>query len=151
MDIIWGDYHMKRIICFAITLVIIIIALTFCCRYKSFQENIPIEQPNTKWISENKQVTFWVDENGHVTGTIDNGDDKISVEIGMGITTTDIGIYLLENVKPLEDGSGSIVTGPIIEFWQGDFDHYDHFTATVYRTTYFHVGDEIAFYRVDGL
>ena len=139
---------MKRIICFTITLVIILITLTGCWWYKSFQKNIPIEQPNTKWISENKQVTFWVDENGHVTGIIENGDDIISVEFGMGITT-DILIYFLENVKPNEDGSGDIVTGPILEHWSTEYDHYDHFTVTVERTTYFHVGDKITFYRVD--
>lgn len=149
MDIIWGDYLMKRILCFMIIPVIISMSLSGCWWYKSFQKNIPIEQPNTKWISENKQVTFWVDENGHVTGIIENGDDKISVYFGMGVSDI-IDIYLLENVKPNEDGSGDIVTGPILEYWIADYAHYDHFTATVERTTYFHVGEKITFYRVDG-
>ena len=131
---------MKRFFCFMITLVIIIVLLSGC---KGFRKNSPSGQPSTKWISEDGQMFFIVDENGDAFGEMLIDNETIDIYVGMGMDTTDI------DITHLESKIGNSVTEISFEHWIGDFDFNDHFTATVKRTTYFHVGDKITFYRVD--
>lgn len=139
---------MKRIFCFIFALILIVLSLSGCRFYKSYFGNRPCDQKNTKWISEDGRISFWSDETG--SGVIENGDETIEIHVGIG-PATEIDIYPLENVVPYDEeiGTGFKVTGEAIEHWVGDFKYKDHFTATVKRTTYFHVGDQITFYRVD--
>ena len=133
---------MKRILCFVLALAIVTVSLSGCWWYKNYMGKRPCDQPNTKWMSEDGQIYFWVKEKGPGTGKMIIGDETIDIHVGIG-PALDIDIVHLDSVI------GDSVNEVSFEHWVGDFKYKDHFTATVKRTTFFHVGDKIVFYRVD--
>ena len=99
--------------------------------------NRPVNQPNTKWYSEDGKITFETDENGRGIGTIVTKDDDV-VDIffctGRGQS---IDIYL-------KNGE---TNGDIIEMWIGKFIKKDMFIAYIKESTYYENGDKIVFHR----
>lgn len=137
---------MKKILCFITAFTIISIMISGC-GLKLFAKNHPTTQPNTKWISEDGKISFCVDENGKATGKLIIDEKTIDIYVSMGSDDTYIRIVHLESVIRHPDYLE--LTEVPFEFWVGHFYNKDFFTATVKRTTYFNVGDEITFYRVD--
>lgn len=146
---------MKKILCLSLSFIIL---LSVCgCAY-DFQENKhrllnnrPIAQPNTMWVSTDGRIKFVVEEKYTsqdewymcCTGEMlfDDGVDYVEVVFGSG---PDIRIVPKENRD-----ENQILSSDYLEYWIGDFEYPDRFTATVKRSTYFNEGDEIEFYRID--
>lgn len=138
---------MKRIF-LVIMAMIVTVMLTGSLRYCAVQRNRPVDQPGSKWRSEDGSIYFevgdWSSESLAGIGKMKIGEEEtldIYVATGLG---SDIVIYPLENVTP-----EGVVKLPYIEYWIGDFHRKDRFTATVKKTTYFSVGEKVKFYRVD--
>lgn len=117
--------------------------IVFLAKYKAYFGRRPVDQPCTTWVSEDQTITIYVDENQHGSGTITQGNDTIHFILTNG-PSIEIELY------PLEALDGILIRSELrYEEWSGDFIRDDHFIATVQETTFFTVGDEIAFYRVN--
>ena len=131
----------RKAICILIAFASMLLSLSGCF-YKSWLGKRPCDQPGTVWISEDKRITFWI-EDGAGIGTIANDGKIINILFAIGMAA-DITVY------PLENDQNGFVEMPYIERWSGSFRQKNKFTAKVdTTTTYFSLGDEIVFYRVD--
>ena len=109
-----------------------------CNRAWAYTRN-PTAQYNTKWISDDKSITFSVDNNGNATGTmiLDNQVLKFCLYSDV----SGIYIYTLD-----QDGNKS---ENMCESWLGSYKSKKKFVATVKETTYFQVGQKMTFYQID--
>lgn len=131
---------MKKKLLFIETITVIM--LLSGCFYKNWQGKRPCDQPNTKWIAKEKSITFTINESGSGRGIMMVNGKTIEILVAIG-PATQIDIYPFENVHD------KTVYGNYIESWAGDFNKSYEFTAKVEKTTYFEVGEEIIFYRID--
>ena len=97
----------------------------------------PNEQYNTKWISDDKSITFFVDNKGNETGTM-ICDNKV-VNFQLCSCLSEVSIYTLD-----QDGNKSEC-----EFWLCSYKSKKKFVATVEKTTFFKVGQTITFQQVE--
>lgn len=133
---------MKNNILIAVLSIFIILGL-ISCQNPTIVKKRPCSQPNTKWVSEDNTISFYVDENCVSTGQIDiDGeivDFYLTNDMGLGVHLFSLKV-LDTNIETLEDE---------YEYWLCSFKSKKKFIATVKRTTYFHVGDKITFYKVN--
>ena len=129
---------MKKIV---ILLVILSILLTGC--YKSWLGKRPCDQLNSKWISEDQTMYFEMNEPGIGTGYVLHNGEKVEVIFVFGISTV-LELYMPEAIDRL-----GLYPEERYEVWSGSFDQADSFSATVKQTTFFTVGQELKFYRID--
>lgn len=126
-----------HILCFCILTVLLVPILSSCIIEKA--GNRPIDQPLTKWVSEDGAICFETDENGVGYGTMIVEDDIFDIMFNTGAGWA-IGIYRIKDEEHQE----------LIELWYADFSKDGKFTAEVTNyTTYFEIGDKFVFYRVD--
>ena len=123
-----------------ILLVALSILLTGC--YKSWFGKRPCDQPNSKWMSDDQSMYFEMDEIGLGTGYLSRNGEK--VEFLFRCAQSRIEIYAPEAIGRL-----GLYPEETYEIWWGSFDQADSFTATVKQTTFFTVGQELKFYRMD--
>lgn len=129
---------MKKIV---ILLVALSILLTGC--YKSWFGKRPCDQPNSKWMSEDQSMYFEMDESGIGTGYLLLNGETVEFLFMCDIATK-IMLYAPEAIDRL-----GLYPEETYEIWSGSFDQADSFTATVKQTTFFTVGQELKFYRMD--
>ena len=140
----WGYDTMKKITSIIIIVATIAVSLSGCIlKYKYWYGNRPCDHPYSKWVSEDRLVSFSIDENGSGKGAILNGEESIAISVSIG-PTTEIHIYPLESV----DSESGIINADYLEYWNGDFKNQNKFSAVVKKTTFFNVGKKITFYRV---
>jgi hypothetical protein len=129
---------MKKIVIWLITFSIL---LTGC--YKSWLGKRPCDQPNSKWMSEDQSTYFEMDESGNGTGYLLLNGETVEFLFMCDIATK-IMLYAPEAIDRL-----GLYPEETYEIWSGSFDQADSFTATVKQTTFFSVGQELKFYRID--
>ena len=129
---------MKKIV---ILLVALSILLTGC--YKSWLGKRPCDQPNSKWMSEDQSMYFEMDESGIGTGYLLLNGETVEFLFMCDIATK-IMLYAPEAIDRL-----GLYPEETYEIWSGSFDQADSFSATVKQTTFFTVGQELKFYRMD--
>jgi len=122
-----------------------------CYNKQRVLTNRPTAQPDTTWVSTDGRVKFTVEEKYtsqdewyiHSSGEIytDDGVDYVVVIFGP---------WSEIHVVPIEDSDDNFVNlTNVLEYWVGDFQHPDRFTAKIKETTHFNVGENIEFYRID--
>lgn len=128
-----------------ILLLIILLAVlcTNCVKrtYKSYLGLRPCDNPGTQWVSEDGNVSFHISESGYGTGVLYTSAQFINIHVSFDMA---VGI----NLYYAEDFHNNARTGFPFETWEGDYTSDQSFVATVIKSTYFDVGDEIEFYRV---
>lgn len=118
-------------------MMILSISLSGCLKEKVV--NRPVDQPFTKWVSEDHRIYFETDAGGAGFGTLttDSGDINIYFATGAGRR---IDIYAIT-----QDGKHVL-----IESWYGKFKKPNVFTARVLdTTTYYEEGDKIKVFRIE--
>lgn len=132
-----------RILGYAFAALCVALVILFCTKYKSYLGKRPLDQPGTTWVSEDRSIVIHVGENHQGRGTIDlaNGTIQFIYCDGLGV---EIELYSIE-----AEGRLGLYPEERYESWRGNFARDDYFVATVQETTFFKVGEEIAFYRVD--
>ena len=137
---------MKKIIALFCAVMMIALFLS-ACQTPATAYWSPAQQPNTKWVSEDGTIVFTVNDVeyvsfGDVTGTLTV--DNQTVEFVVDFMVSGPNMFLC----PTE----------MLETPNGDYTDYEewictyrpkHFVAVVEKTTFFEVGQEIVFYRVD--
>ena len=116
---------------------ILMFSLSACLKEKVV--NRPVDQPYSKWISEDETIYFETNENGAGYGTLKTSDGSIDIYFATGRAKV-IDIYRMVGGKP----------NGLIERWEGDFKKDYMFIAVVSeKTTYYQKNEKITFYRVD--
>lgn len=132
----------KKILLSIAGISVLVIIISFVLWFNLFIDkqigNRPIDQPFSKWISDDKSIVFTVNEYGEGIGSLILEDKIISIFYITG-EGRNIDIYTVKNKE----------YGTLIEEWRGDFRKPDEFTAKVIETTYFEPGMKIHFKRVD--
>ena len=124
--------------CVVVLNIVLILILLFALYTKQQFANRPVNQPFTKWVSEDETIVFEIDANGAGCGTMIIQGEILDIRFATGLDW-DIGVYVIT-----EDGCTELV-----EMWVGRFNKADRFIAVVSdKTTYFKKGDRIAFHRV---
>ena len=115
----------------------------FCgCQNPIIAERRPTAQKNTSWVSEDGLFVFYVDEHYRANGTYTLDDKTINLflfcdyETGMQVYPISVIDTRLEPKDPYE-------------LWDCAFKSKKRFIATVKESTFFEVGQEIEFFRVD--
>lgn len=109
------------------------------CDSESFRQmldNSPERQPGTYWSNEEKTVLFQVDNNYKEFGVIYTESDIINIYIYM--------VARVEIFNVHYDDADS----DAFEKWDFTVISDREFTATVKKTTYFNVGDELTFHKI---
>ena len=109
-----------------------------------YKGNRPCDQPGTEWVSEDGSIEIYVDENQYATGSMNIKGTEIPFIFSGEIRGERIHIYAIE-----AKGREGLYPEERYETCRGNFKRKDKFTATVEKTTYFKVGQNITFYRVD--
>lgn len=138
MVIEWGELRMKKFFVLLVALSILFAG----CEYKAWFGKRPCDQPNSKWESEDQSIYFEMDEYGLGTGYLLSNGEK--VEFLIQYVHARIEIYASEAIDRM-----GVYSKETYEIWWGSFDQADSFTATVKQTTFFSVGQELKFYRID--
>ena len=126
-------------VCVVVLNVVLVLVLLFVLYTKQQFANRPVNQPFTKWVSEDETIVFETDANGAGCGTMVIQDEILDIRFATGLDR-DIGVYVIT-----EDGRTELV-----EMWVGRFNKADRFIAVVSdETTYFKKGDRITFHRVN--
>ena len=86
---------------------------------------------------------FEMNEPGIGTGYVLHNGEKVEVIFVFGISTV-LELYMPEAIDRL-----GLYPEERYEVWSGSFDQADSFTATVKQTTFFSVGQELKFSRID--
>lgn len=102
-------------------------------------------QPNTKWVSNDRTIELYVDGDSRVTGTMNVNGDLIEIYLTEGpLRSTEMHVYsksvLEDEILSYEDK---------YEFWVCTYRSEKEFVATVKKTSFYKVGQQIIFHRVD--
>ena len=135
---------MKKIIALFCSVIIISLLLS-ACRSPSAYFWCPNVQPNTKWISEDGMIEFTVSDVeyvgfGDMIGTLTVDDQTVEFVVDFAIDN----IMYLHPMSMIENENEF----SYYERWESSH-RAKRFTVTVLETTFFEVGQEIVFYRVD--
>ena len=129
----------QGIILIIVLLVVVLIFSSYAGLIKQGIGNRPVDQPLSKWISEDETIFFETDAVGAGYGTLSIQGKVMEIYFATGAGRS-IDIYYAT-----EEGDWQL-----IERWQGDFKRADRFTAVVMdKTTYYKKGEKITFYRVN--
>ena len=100
----------------------------------------PDRQPNTKWVSEDGNIVFTIPDNEALKpGKIYTENGVIDVYLRF-----DTGVEVILYSEATDDGKRNAY-----ELWKCSYRSKKRFVATVHKTTFFEIGQKIAFYRVD--
>ena len=135
---------MKKIIALFFPVMMIALFLS-ACRSPAAEYWCPDVQPNTKWISEDGTIEFTVSdveyvEFGDIRGTLTADDQTVEFIVDFAID----GPMFLYPTEALDQDILSVN----YEEWFCTY-RPKRFVAVVEKTTFFEVGQEIVFYRVD--
>ncbi len=129
---------------YAITIVFLItILLSGCQNYTDYIRE-PVHFPESKWRSSDGSIVFYVDETCFARGTIALKDRDVEVFFTFHVDAPVMSIYPIEMID-----TRYWTSGDQYEDMDCDYKSKKHFVATVVHTTFFEVGQEIEFYRVD--
>lgn len=129
----------KGVILITIVLLPILILSVLAVCQKRGIGNRPVDQPFSKWISEDETIVFETNEGGAGYGTLSIQGKVMDIYFATGAGRS-IDIY-----TATEEGNWQL-----IERWEGDFWRADKFTAVVLdKTTYYEKGERITFYRIN--
>ena len=118
--------------------------LNACAYHKAFQWKMS-NQLNTQWVSEDGTIAFNVNGEHVITGTMKVHDEVIDIYIEVEPEASS-GIHIYP-IDALEDEI--ISTDDEYEKWICSYKSESNFVAMVKETTFYEVGQEITFYRIE--
>lgn len=136
----------KRLLKLTLALFLIILLAVLCTNcvkrtYKSFLGLRPCDNPGTQWTSEDGDISFHILESSLGTGVLHTAEQSINIYVSFDMAIG-IKLYYIKDIR-----NNSIIGFPF-ETWEGNYTSDQSFVATVVESTYFDVGDKIAFHRV---
>ena len=133
---------MKKYILITSSIITAILCLFCSCAHPWMLEKSPLNQPNTKWLSEDETIEFLVGEDYMATGTMRvNGKD-----VEFCIFSDRRAGLLLYPISVLDDDITH--QNDRYEEWLCRY-KANEFVATVWKTTFFEEKQKIKFYRVE--
>lgn len=147
---------MKRNVCLIITIAFILSTFSACMfsriMYERIIERINEEmdwkatsQPNTHWVSSDGTINFYVDSNRKATGTMLVNGERMEIYMNEGqLRSSEMNIYTIDILS-----KERIEIEDKYEHWVCSYESESMFVATVEKTTFYEIGQEIVFYRVD--
>lgn len=137
---------MKKIIALFCSVMMIVLLFSACATPAIYYWS-PQVQPNTKWVSEDGTIEFTVSDVeyvgfGDVTGTLTVDGQTVEFVVDFIVSGPNMFLCPID----LVDNPYSIYSE--YEEWVCTY-RPKRFVAVVEKTTFFEVGQEIEFYRVD--
>lgn len=140
---------MKRIAQSLVSIIFILSIGIFSCgcdnsKMKSAITDSPSNQPGTCWTNNNENVFLYVDNDLKISGYILNEERWIPITATMAIRN---GVVLLYQSEAGSSGEKPL----LIEKWNCiEILSDEEFSVTVSETTFFSIGDQIIFHRIEG-
>lgn len=130
-----------------IGLMVLVMIVLIACSYPPAYEWKISSQTNTQWISEDETITFSVNDSRVITGVMEVDSKVVEIYIATE-PQAGAGMHIYP-INVIEFDSRS--TEDRYEYWVCSYESEKEFVATVKKTTYYNVGQEIKFTRVDDI